>query len=103
MLFQIQDALTGLWPLIRDQGTGALLFLGLLAAAYFSPVFKKDLFYASLVVAAWMIAEDIGIHDERLRVQAQEQVINKKVDDVVRQSTTPRVRHQKDPWNDPKN
>lgn len=103
VLFAIQDAVAGYWPLIRDQGIGGLIFIGLLAGSIFSPVLKKDLFYAALIVAAWMVAEDIGIHDEKVHCVAQEQLVNKKVEDVVRKSRTPAILHKKDPWNDPKN
>ena len=97
-MFALQDQLAGLWTLVWHQGVGIALIVGFLAAAYFSPVFKKDFFYAALVVGAFMLAEDIGIHDEKKHVVAQEQLIEKMVVTAVQKSVTPIVRHAKDPW-----
>ena len=85
--------------MVLHQGIGAVLVIGFLAAAYFSPVFKKDFFYAALIVAAFLFAEDIGIHDEKKHTAAQEQLVEKKVDTSVAKAKSPAVLRKKDPWN----
>lgn len=97
-MFVIQDYLAGAWSLILHQGLGAVLFISFLAAAYFSPVFKKDFFYAALIVAAFMLAEDIGIHDANKITTAKEKIVTTQVDKAVKKSETPKARHAKDPW-----
>ena len=89
----------GAWDLIWHQSLGVILIAGFLAAAYFSPVFKKDFFYAAIIVGVFLVAEDIGIHDEHKKVVAQEKVINTDVDKAVQHSVTPKARKSKDPWN----
>jgi hypothetical protein len=98
-MFAIQDALAGMWAMVLHQGIGAVLVIGFLAAAYFSPVLKKDFFYAALIVGAFMLAEDIGIGDEKKHVVAQEKVVNNKVDTSVAKAKSPAVLKQRDPWN----
>ena len=97
-MFVIQDYLAGAWSLILHQGIGAVLCLGFLAASYFSPVLKKDLFYAALIVAAFMLAEDIGIHDANKITTAKEKIVTTTVDNAVKKSETPKARHAKDLW-----
>jgi hypothetical protein len=94
--------LVGLWPLIWHQFAGYGLIVGLLAAAYFSPVFKKDFVYAAIIVGVTLFVYQYGVHDEAKRVAVQEQVVNKKVDQAVQTSKSAKVRHAKDPWNNKK-
>lgn len=63
--------LAGIWPLIGYFGGGAVLVLGLLAAAWFSPVFKKELAWAAGVVGCFMIAFTMGVTNGEKRVRAQ--------------------------------
>jgi hypothetical protein len=98
-MFAIQDALAGMWAMVLHQGIGAVLVIGFLAAAYFSPVFKKDFFYAALIVGVFLVAEDIGISDEKKHVVAQEHLVNKEVDTAVAKAKTPAVLRHKDSWN----
>lgn len=93
----------GLWPLIWHQAAGYGFIAVLLAAAYFSPIFKKDFVYAAIIVGVALFVYQYGVHDEAKRVDAQEQVVNKKVDNAVQTSKSAKVRHAKDPWNNPKN
>ncbi|WP_074448560.1 hypothetical protein [Bradyrhizobium yuanmingense] len=67
----IYIALAGIMPLIAYFGTGSVVMLGLFAAAWFSPVFKKEFLWAGLVVAAFMAAFTIGVYNGEQRVRAQ--------------------------------
>jgi hypothetical protein len=64
-------ALAGIWPLIGYFGAGAGLVLGLVAAAIFSPVFKKEFAWAAAVVGCFMIAFTTGVVSGEKRVRAQ--------------------------------
>ena len=98
MISAIELSLAGLWPTLWHFGLGSSLVIGLMAAAYFSPVFKKDFFYAALIVGAFMVAEDIGIHDANKITTAKEKIVTTQVDKAVKKSETPKARHAKDPW-----
>lgn len=63
--------LAGVWTILIGYGTGAVLIVGFLAAAHFSPVFKKDFLWAAVVVAVYMAGYLIGVHQGEKRVQAQ--------------------------------
>jgi hypothetical protein len=63
--------LAGIWPLIGYFAGGGALVAGLLAAAWFSPVFKKELIWAAAVVAAFMAAFTLGVVNGEKRVRAQ--------------------------------
>jgi hypothetical protein len=64
-------ALAGIWPMIGYFGGGGALFVGLLAAAWFSPVFKKEFVWAAAVVAAFMAAFTFGVVTGEQRIRAQ--------------------------------
>jgi hypothetical protein len=63
--------LAGIWTLLLGYGIGVTLFACFLAAAYFSPVFKKDFFWAAVGVALFMAGYIIGVPQGEKRVQAQ--------------------------------
>lgn len=63
--------LAGAWPIIWHFGLAGILIAGFLAAAYFSPFFKKDFVYAAVVVAVFSIAVSVGVSLGEKRVQAQ--------------------------------
>jgi hypothetical protein len=67
----IYIALAGIMPLMAYFGAGSALVVGLLAAAWFSPVLKKEFLWAGLVVAAFMAAFTIGVYNGEQRVRAQ--------------------------------
>jgi cobalamin biosynthesis protein CobD/CbiB len=67
----IYIALAGIMPLMAYFGAGSVLVLAMLAAAWFSPVFKKEFLWAGLVVAAFMTAFTIGVYQGEQRVRAQ--------------------------------
>lgn len=64
-------ALAGIWPLIGYFGAGSGLIVGLVAAAFFSPIFKKELAWAAAVVGCFMIAFTVGVVTGEKRVRAQ--------------------------------
>lgn len=101
--FTIQSFFAGSWDLIWHQGLGIGLIICFLLASYFSPVFKKDFLWCAAVVGAFLLAEDLGIHDEAKHVVAQEQVLDKKVISVVKKAKSPKVQASHDPWNSPNN
>lgn len=64
-------ALAGIWPILWHMGAGVLLMLGLLAAAWFSPVFKKTFLSLGIAVGAFLIGFTTGVVDGDRRVRAQ--------------------------------
>lgn len=61
----------GLWALVWHFGLGGVLAIGCFAAAYFSPVFKKDFLWAGAVIVFIMISTAIGVSLGEKRIQAQ--------------------------------
>lgn len=61
----------GLWALVWHFGLGGALVIGCLAAAYFSPIFKKEFLWAAAVIVAVIISTAIGVNLGEKRVQAQ--------------------------------
>ncbi len=61
----------GLWPLVWHFGLAGLLIAVFLAAAYFSPILKKDFIWAAVVVAVFSVAVAIGVNLGEKRIQAQ--------------------------------
>ncbi len=61
----------GLWALAWHFGLGGILVIGCLAAAWFSPIFKKDFLWAAAVIAAIMVSTAIGVNLGEKRIQAQ--------------------------------
>lgn len=77
---------SGVWPFIAHAGTGGILIAGLLAAAYFSPVFKTDFLWAAGVVAVLMFAYGVGVHDESNRRDEREKALVTTVHDAVKRA-----------------
>lgn len=63
--------LAGIGPLLAYFGAGATLVVGLVAAAIFSPVFKKEFAWAAAVVGCFMIAFTMGVVNGERRIQAR--------------------------------
>src|SRR4029077_17213293 len=99
----LESLFAGASSMILHQVIGYGLIALLLAVAWFSPVFKKDFIYAAIIVGVALFFEQVGVHDEAKHAAAQEQVIEKHVEQAVTKSKSSKVRHAKDPWNDPKN
>lgn len=88
------------WPFIQHAGGASALIVGLLAAAWFSPVFKKDFIYGAVVVAVLLFAYGVGVHDEHAKWDAREKAVTQSVHDAVIKALadgTP------DPYDDPSN
>ena len=64
-------ALAGIWPLIGYFSAGGGLLAALIAAAIFSPVFKKEFAWAAAVVGCFLIAFTTGVVTGEQRVRAQ--------------------------------
>lgn len=89
-----------LWPFIEHAGGASALILALLAAAYFSPVFKVDFLWAAAVVAALLFAYSIGVRDEHRKWDARTAVITQQVHDAVVKA---HKLGKKDPYDAPRN
>lgn len=92
--------LQGVWPFMAHVGLGTSLIGGLLAGAYFSPVFKTDFVWAAAVVAVLMFAYGVGVHDESHMRDLREQKIIRTVHDAVKHALESGT---KDPYDDPRN
>jgi hypothetical protein len=66
--------------------------------AYASPVGRKTCLWLAFVIGMFLFGEVMGIHDEKVRVNAQEQVVATTVDNAVAKTKTPRARKATDPW-----
>lgn len=71
MIDWIHIATAGLWPLVWKFGIGGVIIIGLLAAAWFSPVWKAHFLWGAALVGAIMVAFSIGVKDGSARVKAQ--------------------------------
>jgi hypothetical protein len=97
-MFLIQEAFAGAWSLVWHWGAGVAIIILCLAAAYFSPLYKKYFLGAAAVVALLLVAYGVGIADQASREQAQQKVIIKYVDRVVANTKTPKARKRPDKW-----
>ncbi|MBO4228003.1 hypothetical protein [Bradyrhizobium neotropicale] len=85
-------AIAGIWPLIGYFGAGGTLLVGLLAAAWFSPVFKKEFLWAAGVVGAFMIAFTMGVVTGEKHVRAQWDAANAVAIDKANKAQADAVR-----------
>jgi len=67
----LQIATAGLWPLVWKFGLGGAVIIALLAAAWFSPIWKTHFLWGAALVGAIMVTFAIGVKDGSARVQAQ--------------------------------
>lgn len=81
-------------------GLGGVSIAGLLAAAYFSPVFKKYFLFGAGVVAVVLFVYGKGVHDEKVKRDAAEKAT---VDTVGRAVNDAKTSTKKDPFDDPRN
>ena len=101
-MFLINEAFAGAWSLIFHWGAGVALIIGLLALAYFSPLYKKAFLLSAGVVALCLVAYGVGIADEASRAEAKQKIIIQYVDRVVANTKTPRARKRPDKWDNRK-
>lgn len=64
-------AIAGLWAEVWRYGIGTGLILLCLAAAYFSPIWKKDFLWLAIIIAVFMAAFTSGVIIGEKRVHAQ--------------------------------
>lgn len=98
----IELLFAGTWGFIWQFGLGGALIAGALAGAWFLPMFRRDFLWAAAIVVFALVFESIGIHTEKVRRDAQEQVIEKRVDDAVKNSEDAVNQGKKDPFDDPR-
>lgn len=98
----------GLWPILAKYGIVTLAIIGLLAWAWFMPVFKKTALWLASLLFITSIAYTVGVKDEHNRCEAQlnasiqaETVSGKKARskavNTIKRDTPDRVRN--DPYN----
>lgn len=92
----------GIWGMVFHWGLGIGLIVLFLAAAYFSPIGKKDLVYCAVIVVVFLVAEAVGIHDEKVHRDAQDKVISQAVGKAVTKTKTEQAKKRKDRWDSPK-
>lgn len=90
---------TGLWPLVSHLTEAGFAIAVLVAAGFFSPVFKKEFAYAAGVVAIAVFVYAWGVRDEKHRRDALDAAAQSDVDRAVRDADG----KGKDRWNDPRN
>lgn len=111
----VQLAFAGLWPLVFHWGIGVGAIALCLIGAYgtrliagvplvgpwlstaLSPL-RHDLLWAAFGIAIFMAGMAIGTHDEANHCVAKTVVIEKRVDNVVKRTATPKAKKQADPW-----
>ena len=97
-MFLINEAFAGAWALVWHWGAGVAVILMCLAAAYFSPLYKKYFLWTAAIVALGLVSYGSGIADQHMREVAQQKVIIKYVDHIVIRSHTKRALAQHDRW-----
>ena len=95
MLIFLHLALAGLAPMFWHLAFGAIGCAVCVALGLYAPLARKDCFMLAFVIAYGLAMEALGIHDEKVRVAAQEQVIQQSVDSAVQKA---QKLHGKDPW-----
>ena len=95
MLTLLHLAVAGLAPMLFHLAVGAAaaalcVFLGL-----YSPLARKDCFLLAFAIIYGLVMEAVGIHDEKVRTQAQEQIVQQSVDSAVQKA---QKLQGKDPW-----
>ena len=99
--FLVQHALAGTWNLIWHWGLGLGLMGLCIVAAIFLPVFKKDFIYCAVIIGVFLLAMAIGTRDAAKRSAAQQVVVSKRVDSVVKGTSTPASHAARDKWDNP--
>lgn len=90
--------LQSIWPFTVHVGGATVLIVGLLVAAYFSPILKRDFLWGAFAVFVLLSAYAIGAHDEHKAWKVREQSLIKEVHDAVVDA----IRNgKKDPYDDP--
>lgn len=99
--YLVEHFFAGTWNLIFHWGIGLGILAAFILAAIFSPVFKRDFVYCAIVIGVFLLAMYIGTRDEAKHNAAQQAVVNKRVEDVVKGTETPKARASTDKWDRP--
>jgi hypothetical protein len=89
----------GLWAEVWKWGIGIGLVILLLAAAYFSPLYKKYFLFAAVAVVIVLVAYTKGVSDENKRCVAQQVVVKQHVTAAVNYAKSKKALHARDPYN----
>ena len=91
----------GLWHLWPFAAAGTAVVL-LLIAAYVSPIGKRYLVEAAVIIAVAGAVYGWGVNGEAARCKSQQEagtrVINQVVNKAIKHTKTPRARSAPDPW-----
>jgi hypothetical protein len=102
-MFLVQEFFAGAWSLIWHWGAGVAIIILCLAAAYFSPLYKKYFLGAAAVVALCLAAYGTGIADQEARCKAElilgTKHINQVVTKAIKSTKTKKAKARADKWN----
>lgn len=87
-----------LWAELWHYGLGAVLIVGFLAAAYFSPIAKTWFFAGAIIVAAALGGYTVGIQNANTHCTAKAVAVDRAVKKIVKSTTTKRGRAWRDPY-----
>lgn len=85
---------------MQHAGGASATIAALLAAAWFSPVFKKEFVYAAIVMGVLLFSYSIGVKDEHHKWKLREAQVTQQVHDAVKKAIES---GEKDPYDDPHN
>lgn len=111
--YWVQTTFAGWWAFAWHWGVGVFSIIALVAGAIFSqsiPLIgpylhevRKDMLWAAAGIALFLGGQWVGAHDAANRCDKKAVVIEKIVKQVVKGTTTPKAKTQKDKWDDPNN
>lgn len=93
----------GVKEILLHVGVAGVMIALCLLLAYASPVGRKTCLWLAFVIAVFLFGEIVGIHDEKVRTNAQSQIVSTSVSKAVTETTTPAARGARDPWDQPTN
>lgn len=86
----------GLKEILLHVGVATIMAALCVALAYISK--RPACLWLAFVIVIFLFGELVGIHDEKLRVNAQQQVVEQSVNAAVAKTLTPRYKKSSDPW-----
>jgi hypothetical protein len=108
MWYMVQLFFAGVWASVWHWGLGIGLIILLVAGSIFSqsiPLIgpwlqplRKDMLWASAVIAVLLVGEYIGDRDATARCVARQVVVEKIVDKTVDKTKTPAYKQKADPY-----
>lgn len=88
----------GIKNILLHVGIASAMIALCLFLAYMSPIGRKTCLWLAFVIGVFVVGETIGIHDEKVRVQAQQAVIESAVDKAVKKAESKASKSTPDPW-----